>query len=59
MMASMESRVVPAMSLTIARLDPKMVLRRELLPTFGLPTIAMLISSCKVQRQCIMHESQP
>jgi hypothetical protein len=40
-------------------LDPKMVLRRELLPTFGLPTIAMLISSCKVQRQCIMHESQP
>ena len=45
-MASMESRVVPATSLTMARLEPKRVLRREDLPTFGRPTIATLISSC-------------
>lgn len=46
MTASMESRVVPATSLTIARLEPKIVLRREDFPTLGRPTIAMLISSC-------------
>mmetsp|Transcript_31132 Transcript_31132/g.63234 ORF Transcript_31132/g.63234 Transcript_31132/m.63234 type:complete len:219 (-) Transcript_31132:637-1293(-) len=44
--ASIESRVVPATSLTMARWPPKMLLRRELLPTLGLPTIAILISSC-------------
>lgn len=58
-MASIESRVVPARSLTMDRLDPKIVLRRELLPTFGLPTIAILISSCiamkRKPRQYLYH----
>lgn len=45
MTASIESRVVPAMSLTMARLEPKRVLRMDDLPTLGRPTMAMLISS--------------
>ena len=37
------SRVVPGISLTIARSSPTSALSRLLLPTFGRPTMAMPI----------------
>mmetsp|Transcript_21929 Transcript_21929/g.62457 ORF Transcript_21929/g.62457 Transcript_21929/m.62457 type:complete len:379 (+) Transcript_21929:536-1672(+) len=43
--ASIESRVVPAISLTMARSLPKMEFSRDDFPTFGRPMMAMLISS--------------
>ena len=39
------SRVVPAISETIARFEPTMRLNIDDLPTFGLPTITVLIPS--------------
>ena len=42
---SMESRVVPAISLTITRVSPAMALKSDDLPALGRPTMATGISS--------------
>ena len=46
--ASIESRVVPATSETMARVSPKIAFNKDDFPTFGRPIIAILISSGRV-----------
>ena len=51
---STASRVVPGIGLTIARSFPRILFSRLDLPTFGFPTMAILIESSSISAVCSM-----